>query len=270
MHLRHPARTPSSPSPNRDTFERREIVDRYARSTELYPAEAEIFQRYSRQFGGNVLDIAIGAGRTTRALLHGCKRYLGLDLSDSMVEVARANFPEADLRVMDMREAPTELAADRFDAILVSFNSLDYIPWKERCELLLALPGLLAPGGVFVFSTHDLASAPDQRRFQLRADLRHALHSAYRPRSLAKLLLRAPPTVLKAWRNRLHNRGMESTFEDYAYVNDDAEDYGLLTLYVSTTRQIELLKGSGFSRIVVMQPWLRSERAYFNYFACQV
>ena len=62
---------------------------------------------------------------------------------------------------------------------------------------------------------------------------------------------------------------MERFFGDYAYVNDDAEDYGLLTLYVSTPRQIEMLKAAGFRTVEVLQPWLRGEPAYFNYFACR-
>lgn len=258
----------ASSSPNRATYERRDVVGQYARSHELYPAEEDIFRRYP-QFSGGVLDIAMGAGRTTRALLPACERYVGIDLSRTMIASAHEQFPDADLRVMDMREAPERFASHRFDAILISYNSIDYIPWEDRRRLLARLPGILVADGVLAFSTHDLRSASSQRRFHLREDLRNTLHTAYRPRSLAKFLLRAPPTVLKAWRNRLRNRGMERFFGDYAYVNDDAEDYGLLTLYVSTLRQIEMLKAAGFRTVEVLQPWLRGEPAYFNYFACR-
>jgi len=256
-------------SPNRSTYEDEEIVGRYARSEEIYPAESWIFHHYSRQFGGSVLDIAIGAGRTTRALLQDCKRYVGLDYSATMVGAAREHFPAADLRVMDMREVPRAFASERFDAILISYNSIDYIPWEDRCALIRALPALLAPGGVFAFSCHDLATADIQRGFRLRPDLRSNLSTVYRPRSLARLLLRTPPWLLKAWRNSRRNRSLERSFDGYAYVNDIAEDYGLLTLYVSHGKQTELLKASGFSKVDILQPWMRAEQAYFNYYVSQ-
>lgn len=262
------ASDPASSS-NRSTYESQDIVGQYARSTELYPAEEHIFRRYQRQFSRSVLDIAIGAGRTTRALLPGCERYAGLDISEGMVASAREHFPKANLRVMDMRNVPRELANEKFDAILISFNGIDYIQWDERCALLAALPALLAADGVFVFSTHNLADADVQRGFHLRQDLRAALHRAYNPRSLAKFVLRGTPWMLKAWRNRRRNRPLERAFDGYAYVNDAAEDYGVLTLYVLVAKQLEILRTAGFSRIEMLQPWLKREQAYFNYFACQ-
>ena len=75
--------------------------------------------------------------------------------------------------------------------------------------------------------------------------------------------------MLKALRNRRRNRSLERKGEGYAYVNDAAEDYGVLTVYVATDAQLNVLQASGFSRVKKVQPWLRDEPAYFNYYACQ-
>ena len=95
---------PAPPSPNRATYESAEYVGRYTRQESLLPAEEKIFQRYEHNFSGAVLDIAIGAGRTTKVLLPRARRYIGVDLSQGMVEAARRHFGTADLRVLDMRE----------------------------------------------------------------------------------------------------------------------------------------------------------------------
>ncbi|MEP7242594.1 MAG: class I SAM-dependent methyltransferase [Gammaproteobacteria bacterium] len=257
-------------SPNHATYQKREFVERYRKAQDLFPSEEKIFRDYDRQFRGNVLDIAIGMGRTTRPLLAQASRYVGLDFSEVMVCAARKIFPAADIRVLDMRDVPRVFAGERFDAILISFNGLDYIPWEDRCTLLLALRTLLSSEGVLVFSSHDLADKEHQSGFYLRPDLAQTWKMAYRPRAFARLLLRLPRWLLKAAGNRLRNRRLEQTFDGYAYLNDSGEDYGLLTVYVSTSRQLDLLGGFGYSAVEVLQPWLRVQQDSFNYFVCRV
>src|SRR5262245_39889139 len=132
---------------NRVTYESARIVGQYANFEDLYPAESLILSRFSEQFHKSILDIGVGAGRTTRVLLPQCERYVGIDYSAPMINQSRARFPGADLRVMDMRELPRTFANERFDAILISFNAIDCISWDDRCALLAALPGLLTPDG---------------------------------------------------------------------------------------------------------------------------
>jgi len=259
----------SGTSLNRSTYQRSEFVERYRKAQELFPSEEKIFRDYDRQFSARVLDIAIGMGRTTRPLATRASRYVGLDFSEVMVHAARKIFPDADLRWLDMREVPREFSGERFDAILISYNGLDYISWEERCALLHALHSLLAPDGVLVFSTHDLADRPRQSGFYLRPDLAETWKVAYRPRAFARLVRRLPSWLIKAVRNRRRNRRLEQAFDGYAYLNDSGEDYGLLTVYVSTPKQIDILRACGYSAIEVHQPWLRPKQEAFNYFVCR-
>jgi SAM-dependent methyltransferase len=255
--------------PNSDTYRSQRVVKSYAGFEDLFPAEIEIFRRYPRQFSGTVLDIAIGAGRTTRVLLPQAKKYVGFDFSAGMVSLSKAYFPDADLRQLDMRETPQVFAGQRFDAILISFNGIDYISWEHRNTLLAGLREMLTPNGVLAFSTHDLEAVNENRGFRIRDDLRpdwRELRS--RPISGAKKLAKLPFWMARALPNYLKHRSLEKIFDGFAYVNDSGENYGLLTCYVSSARQIGVLEAMGYRNISLLQPWLANERAAFNYFVC--
>jgi SAM-dependent methyltransferase len=258
-----------STAANSDTYGSQRVIKSYAGFEDLFPAEIDIFERYPRQFSGAVLDIAIGAGRTTRALLPRAEKYVGFDFSAGMVGLAQGNFPGADLRQLDMRETPHVFGGQRFDAILISFNGIDYISWEPRNALISALREMLTPHGVFAFSTHDLEAVNDNRGFRIRHDLRPDWRELRaRPITGAKKLAKLPLWMARALPNYLKNRQLEKIFDGYAYVNDSGENYGLLTCYVSTPRQIGVLEAAGYRNIAVMQPWLANEQAAFNYFVC--
>jgi SAM-dependent methyltransferase len=244
-------------------------VKSYADFEDLFPAEIDIFSRYDRQFSGTVLDVAIGAGRTTRALLPQAERYVGFDFSAGMVGRAKVRFPDADLRQLDMRETPKVFAGQRFDAILVSFNAIDYISWEHRNTLLAALRKMLRLNGVLAFSAHDLASVNENRGFRIREDLQPDWRELWsKPITGAKKLASLPFWIARAFPNYLKHRPLEKIYDGFAYVNDSGENYGLLTCYVSTSLQIRVLEAAGYQNVEVLQPWLTSEQAAFNYFVC--
>jgi SAM-dependent methyltransferase len=259
----------SEAAPNSATYQNLRVVKSYDGFEELFASEISIFDRFRQQFSGRVLDIAVGGGRTTRALLPNAASYVGFDFSAGMVALAKQFFPQADLRQLDMRDTPREFAGQKFDAILISFNGVDYITWDERNQLLAALRGLLAPGGVLAFSTHDLSTVNENRGFRIREDLRpdwNVLASS--PLTFAKRLIKIPIWVARALPNYLRHRPLEKIFDGFAYVNDNGENYGLLTCYVSTARQISVLETCGFENVDVMHPYLSNEPVSFNYFVC--
>ncbi len=254
---------------NSVTYQSQRVIKSYAGFEDLFPAEADIFARYSRQFSGAVLDIAIGAGRTTRALLPRAKKYSGFDFSAGMVSLAKAYFPDADVRQLDMRDTPRVFAGQRYDAILISFNGVDYISWEDRNALFARLREMLTPNGVFAFSTHDLEAVNDNRGFRIRDDLRPGWRELRTsPITGAKKLAKLPFWMARALPNYLKNRPLEKIFDGYAYVNDSGENYGLLTCYVSKARQVGVLEATGYRNIAVLQPWLADEQSAFNYFVC--
>jgi SAM-dependent methyltransferase len=258
-------------SANLSTYLNPRVVRNYAASTVLFPAEQRIIELYSTQFRGDVLDIAIGAGRTTRVLLPVADSYVGVDFASGMIAAAKAQFPRADLRCTDMRNVPKLLGRGKFDAILISFNGIDYIPWEDRNILLRSLRGMLRPGGILAFSTHDLSSADEARRFTVRPDLQlRASVLLERPLEFFRRLLRLPFWCALAWRNHRRLRKKQMFFDGYAYLNDSGDNFGLLTTYTATELQVNVLKEAGYIDVQILQPWLQSSPTSFNYFVCRI
>jgi SAM-dependent methyltransferase len=108
-----------------------------------------------RVAGGYVLDIAIGAGRTTGMFAPTASAYVGIDSSTRMVEAARNAYPRLDLRVTDARELH-QFADDSVDVVVFSFNGIDVLDREDRLKVLGEINRVLRPGAQFVFSTLNL------------------------------------------------------------------------------------------------------------------
>jgi len=112
------------------------------------PAETEIeFLRSIFGNGGELLDVACGAGRYTIPLSHAGYSMTGVDLSDDFLRVARHREPAIAWHRGDVRELPWH---DRFDGALCFGNSFGYFPRPETAEFLRGVARALKPGGVFV------------------------------------------------------------------------------------------------------------------------
>jgi len=53
---------------------------------------------------GRILDLGCGVGRDSHLFLETGYEYVGIDLSETSLDIARMEYPEADFRVMDMYE----------------------------------------------------------------------------------------------------------------------------------------------------------------------
>ncbi len=262
-------------SSNATTYSDTRVVRSYQGFRGLFPAERAIIKRYLSHFVGDVLDIAVGAGRTTRVLARLGRRYVGIDFSDAMITAANGVVPgkvesRTELHRLDMRDVPRAFSDDRFDAIFISYNGIDYISWEDRNRLLSELRPMLKANGVLAFSTHDLSKREAERGFRIRDDLRiDSMLVRRRPLSAATRLARLPLWLLRALPNRWRNRPREKHFGDYAYVNDMGDNYGLVTTYVSREAQIAKLATYGYRHVEVLHPWMNDQYTSFNYFVCR-
>ncbi len=111
---------------NREVFGASAVVEHYQHLARLFPPEETIFSLLQECLPGwRLLDIGVGAGRTTRYLAPRVKEYWGVDYAPAMIESCRQAFPQYRFFVADARNMP-ELAAAFFDLVLISFNGLDY------------------------------------------------------------------------------------------------------------------------------------------------
>ena len=97
-----------------------------------------------------VLDAGCGTGLpTARQLAEAGAHVTGIDISPVILDLARANVPEADFRLLDVTDIDAELGA--FDAV-VAFFSLLMLPRALIPDALARLHRVLRPGGWFALA----------------------------------------------------------------------------------------------------------------------
>ena len=138
----------------RSVFSRADVVASYEEGPGLSASEILLFRKYIRQ-DSSVLDLGVGAGRTSEYLSQNSGRYIGVDLSPEMIAACRRRFPHLDLRTMDASDL-SAFAPESFDAVVFSFNGLDYLqPAAKRSRCVIECRRLLKPGGVLILSSHN-------------------------------------------------------------------------------------------------------------------
>ena len=97
-----------------------------------------------------MLDIGVGAGRTTKHFAGLVKEYVGVDYSITMIKACREKFPQYRLEVADARNL--SLFDDAyFDFVLFSFNGIDAVEHQDRLAILREIRRVLRKGGYFCF-----------------------------------------------------------------------------------------------------------------------
>jgi 2-polyprenyl-3-methyl-5-hydroxy-6-metoxy-1,4-benzoquinol methylase len=118
--------------------------------------------------GDAILDVACGAGRFARRMAQLGAKVVAFDASAAFIARARERTPSAAAIEYHLADASNPdallaLASARFDKAVCTMALMDM---PEIGPLLTALPRLLAPGGIFVFSvTHPCFHSAAIQRF---------------------------------------------------------------------------------------------------------
>lgn len=195
--------------------------------------------------GQPVLDVGVGAGRTTGLLGLLTDDYIGIDSSSPMIEAARRRFPAADLRIADVRDL-SALPRRHFALAVFSFNGIDTLPHDARGTALSQLHAALRPGGRLVFSTHNrLGPAHGQRPWRTASPgLRGAAEQLRR--------LRQVGSELHGYRRWLRNSGLIVDHGDWSIDIPRAHAFGLVAHYTTLPRQLAELVAVGFDDAVAL------------------
>ncbi len=226
-------------STNHAAWRRTWTARAYRHASDLFPAERTILDLLKAEVAAaHVLDIGIGTGRTTGHLARRSAGYIGVDYSPEMIERARARFPEETLRVMDARDLSV-FPEGRFDIVVFSYNGIDYVDHNDRLKILGQIHRVLRPGGIFMFSAHrlgvDIPPASDLGNLKMSLNPARTAQSMFR--------------YVQGIRNAGRVKPGERREADYALLNDPAQQYQLLTYYISPSAQKRQLEVLGFQGI---------------------
>jgi SAM-dependent methyltransferase len=215
----------------------RRTVRSYSAVEELQPAERALVERLGDRLSGmRMLDIGIGAGRTTLHFAHRVAEYLGVDYAANMVEACRDRFPDTRpqvrFAVMDATHMPG-LADGSFDLTLFSFNGVDCVPPEQREQVFREAHRVTRPGGWFAFSTHNIRYVPRLYSLKGRRGVKALAYQLYR---IAQLLRYNGPPARYA-------------DMDLAVLRDGIERFSLGICYVRPETQLAQLESLGFTGV---------------------
>lgn len=128
------------------------VVADYEQDQQLLPVEEFLFNSYIKP-GDVILDIAVGAGRTSRYLARIASRYVGIDYAPEMLKVCRNKYPQLDFREMSATNL-SSFQDETFDSVVIPLNALDELLTNEdRRRCLLECRRVLRANGVLIFSS---------------------------------------------------------------------------------------------------------------------
>jgi SAM-dependent methyltransferase len=211
----------------------------YDRPAGLFEAEQVILHRLLPEIRGKtLLDIGVGAGRTTPFLLDISSDYIGIDYSPVLVRRAKEKFGLQTIFECDVRDL-SRFRNDTLDFALFSYNGLDTIPHDGRLKELHEIRRVLKPNALFVFSAHNRNSK----------DLNQPFWNALRTQRWTLTLFKRVIWALLLQPRHHRMRHLEIHEKDYAVLNDNGLRYRCLIYFISVSAQITQLRACGFDNI---------------------
>lgn len=229
---------------NRATWRDRDALRHYRRSHDhLNEGERRVFSiALERAKGGRLLDIGVGAGRTAALLAPMVKDYVGIDYTPEMVRLSRLAHPHLRIDQMDARDL-SAFEDGSFDAVVFSYNGIDSVDAEGRLAILSEASRVLAPGGLFVFSTfhRNYSGFTEGMRFS-----RRLLWTANPARLGARILRFGSSYITSAIRKHRY-MPLQQRDGEHALLLHHAHDFGIL-VYATTPSQLQSQLGvAGFA-----------------------
>jgi len=249
-------RAPDRPAEavNRRTWSRSRAVDTYQQLDGWLDAgeRTALTMVADEVRGGAVLDLGIGAGRTTSLmrLLTPAERYIGVDWSPEMVAACRRRHPDLDVREGDARDL-SGLSPGHFGLVLFSYNGIDNLGHDDRGRVFRETHRVLRPGGLFVYCTFNLLGpAFGQRPWEVRS-----AKGRHRGRAAASFVARLPrnlPRYRRMYVNWWRNRRLTERHETWAVGPIAGQEFGLLQHFTTIEAEQAALADAGLVLVAVV------------------
>ncbi|MFM0739773.1 class I SAM-dependent methyltransferase [Paraburkholderia xenovorans] len=187
-----------------------------------------------------LLDIGVGTGRTIPLMTAMSNDYTGVDYTQKLLDMAKARYPELDLRHMDARDM-SDLPSDHYGLVDFSWNGIDSVDYADRVKILDEMYRVLRPGGYVLFSSHN-RDGPGYREniWQLLP------HFTCNPLKLGWRTLRSIRAFQLGTLNYLRHVKLNHDYGGYAVKTAAAHNFGIVIVYTTLCEQRRQLAESGF------------------------
>jgi ubiquinone/menaquinone biosynthesis C-methylase UbiE len=217
-------------SNNQKTYAANSIVQHYKNLNQLQPAEQMLLDRLQTIANPiKMLDLGVGAGRTTKHFQPKVGQYIGIDNSPEMIAACRSRFPQLPPETFDTCDARdlSRYPDNSFDLLLFSFNGIDYVSNSDRHLILQELHRIGKPGSILFFSSHNLQGF--DRLIDLKAQLSFNPLTTYSNLVILAILrfLNRPYTPIQKL--------------PHAILKDESHNFRLDTYYIRPAAQIAQL-----------------------------
>jgi ubiquinone/menaquinone biosynthesis C-methylase UbiE len=221
---------------NKSFYENKTVADWYATKEFVLAEEQAFLNDFSGELkGSKLLDIGIGAGRSTRFLIPLAGSYVGVDYSSEMVKESSVHFPDARLEVRDARDLSAYANAE-FDVVVFSFNGMDCLSHEGRLQAMNEIQRVLKPGGLFAFSSHN------RDRQEVKPYALQNLILSKHPISLLKNLAQ----FWRGIRNWQHSSKLRDENAEYSLRSDSSNLFTTPLYYISKDAVCQQLERHGF------------------------
>ncbi len=217
-----------------------DVIGELLARDQLFLPEQTIGDRLSEWLSGkSVLDVGVGAGRTSEQFGAKAGRYLGVDYSAGLIAACNRRFSQSHPRFeFQIGDARTIRDIDgEWDLIFFSFNGVDHLELDDRNTFFCDVRAMLSPAGRFWFSSHNIRNLPDVYKFSV------AKGPTPRQR-LDAVLFWVLVRLANPSRRRLAT-------QRHAMINDGSYGFGLQEYYGEVEETIEQLRNAGFATITV-------------------
>jgi SAM-dependent methyltransferase len=194
-----------------------------------------------------LLDVGVGGGRTVSFLTRISSDYTAVDYTPELVEICRRNHPGVRVHHMDARNM-SAFSDNAFALVTFSFNGIDSVDHDGRRAILRELARVLKPGGLALFSTHNLHGP------SYRENLWHMLRMpdvSAGARGFAVDTARRIYTLPIATVNFMRYSRLNREFDGYATRVCAAHKFGILITYTDIVTQHRQLDEAGLKTEIV-------------------
>jgi len=198
-----------------------------------------------RVAGQPILDIGVGAGRTTAMLREMGGDYIGIDYTQEMVDACRVRHPGVRIERMDARDLGA-FADNSFGLAVFSFNGIDAVDLAGRQAILAEVHRVLRPGGLFLMSAHNRDGPGHGERPRLHCEF------SWNPFKLAWRTLRLLRSLPLSVRNHRRLRALNESHAQWSIMNCGAHDFGIVVVYTTLAEQKRQLREAGFETELVV------------------